>query len=64
MADQQSDGSEYEIPASRGIPPVVRYFFVIGVAVIVYMGWISAFGSGTFHVWPAPSSATIPLSSK
>jgi len=52
---------EYEIPASRGFPPVVRYFFVIGVAIIIYMGWISTAGAGTFHVWPAANSATIPL---
>jgi hypothetical protein len=61
MSDTQIDGSQYEIPQSRGIPPVVRYFFLIGVAIIIYMGVISAMGAGTFHVWPSSKSATIDL---
>lgn len=61
MSDTQTDGSQYEIAQSRGVPPVVRWFFVVGVALIVWMGWISAYGSGTFHVWPVEKSYEIDL---
>lgn len=61
MSDTQLDGSQYEIPQSRGMPPTVRWFFIIGLAVIVYMGAISALESGHFHVWPVNSSPNIPL---
>jgi hypothetical protein len=64
MSDSKIDGSQYEIAESRGVPPVVRWFFVVGVAIIVYMGVISAIGARTFHVWPSQNSATIPLKSK
>ena len=45
--------SQYEIPQSRGMPPVVRYLFGVGLVFIFAMGAISAIYAGEFHVWPA-----------
>jgi hypothetical protein len=61
MSDEQLDGSQYEIPQSRGMPPTVRVFFLVGLFLIVFMGAISSLESGHFHVWPVDSSTTIPL---
>jgi hypothetical protein len=61
MSDINLDGSQYEIPQSRGVPPTVRWFFVIGLLVIFYMGAISALESGHFHVWPVDKATEIPL---
>jgi hypothetical protein len=61
MSDTELDGSQYEIPQSRGMPPTVRYFFLIGLALIVFMGAISALESGHFHVWPVNRTTAIPL---
>jgi hypothetical protein len=61
MSDTQLDGSQYEIPQSRGMPPTVRWFFIIGLLVIFYMGGISALESGHFHVWPVGSTTHIHL---
>ena len=61
MSDETLDGSQYEIPQSRGMPPTVRAFFIIGLVVIIYMGAISALESGHFHVWPVDSATSIPL---
>ncbi len=61
MSDTQLDGSQYEIPQSRGMPPTVRWFFIIGLLLIVYMGAISSLESGHFHVWPVDSTTKIPL---
>jgi hypothetical protein len=61
VSNVEMDGSQYDIAQSRGVPPVVRWFFVIGVLMIIWMGWISAFGSGTFHIWPASQSYAIDL---
>jgi hypothetical protein len=54
----------YEIPKSRGIPPVVRYLFVGGIAVIFFMGVISVVFSGTFHLWPATDTVKVFLPGK
>jgi hypothetical protein len=59
-----ADADEYEIPQSRGIPPVVSYLFVIGVVIIVFMGVITVVQAGENHVWPASSTPTIDLSGK
>lgn len=56
-----SDSQHYEIPQSRGMPLAVQIFFVIGVAIAVFMGAISAFNSREFHVWPASNSASVQL---
>jgi len=61
MSDTELDGSQYEIPQSRGMPPTVRVFFIVGLAIIVFMGLISSLESGHFHVWPVTSSTNIPL---
>ena len=61
MSDESLDGSQYEIPQSRGMPPTVRAFFIVGLVVIIFMGAISALESGHFHVWPVDSSTNIPL---
>ena len=59
-----ADVSSYEIPQSRGIPPVVRYLFFVGVAVIIFMGVITVVQARENHVWPAMSTPTIELSGK
>ena len=63
MSDKELDGSQYEIPQSRGMPPPVRWFFAVGVALIFFMGAISALESGHFHVWPISRGPEIPLGS-
>ena len=54
------DGSQYEIPQSRGMPPTVRWFFLVGLLLIVFMGATSALESGHFHVWPIANTTKIP----
>ena len=61
MSYAELDGSQYEIPQSRGMPPTVRMFFAVGLALIVFMGAISALESSHFHVWPISSTTSIPL---
>jgi hypothetical protein len=61
MSDTKLDGSQYEIPKSRGVPPVVRWFFLVGLAVVVFMGAISSLESGHFHVWPIENTTKIDL---
>jgi len=56
--------SSYEIPRSRGVPPVVRWMFLIGLIVIFFLGVISIIGSFENHLWPAASTPQIPLSGK
>ncbi len=56
--------SQYEIPRSRGIPAVVRYLFGICLVVIFFMGFVSIFYAGEFHVWPAIKSAKVELFGK
>ena len=56
--------SEYEIPQSRGIPPVVRYLFGVCLIVIFFMGFVSIFYSGWFHVWPMTETVKVPLSGR
>lgn len=56
--------SQYEIPQSRGIPPVVRYLFGVCLVVIFFMGFVSVYYAGEFHTWPAINSAKAELSGK
>ena len=51
----------YEIPKSRGIPPIVRYLSLAALVVIFFMGFVSVFYAGTFHVWPAPDTVKVQL---
>jgi hypothetical protein len=53
--------SEYEIPQSRGMPPVVRYLFAVGLVVIFFMGFLAVRYSGDFHVWPSWDTIKVPL---
>ena len=55
------ENSQYEIPQSRGMPPVVRALFGICILLIFVMGAIAVRFSGEFHVWPAISSMRAPL---
>jgi len=57
-----AESSSYEIPQSRGIPPVVQWFGVFGVILIIIMGAISIIGAGTNHYWPAEDTPKIVLS--
>jgi hypothetical protein len=56
------DNSQYEIPQSRGMPPVVRYLFGVGVVIIFFMGFISIYYAHEFHVWPESQTIRVPLS--
>ena len=56
------EDQQYEIPQSRGIPPVVRYLFMVCIVVIFFMGFVSVFYSGSFHVWPASDTIKAELS--
>jgi hypothetical protein len=53
---------EYGIPKSRGIPPFVQWFGIIGIGIIVFMGAITIVQAGENHFWPAQDTPTIPLS--
>ncbi len=55
------EDQQYEIPQSRGIPPVVRYLFLICIVVIFFMGFVSVYYSGAFHVWPQSDVVRVPL---
>ena len=54
--------SQYEIPQSRGMPPVVRYLFGVCLVLIFAMGTLSIWFAGEFHVWPAPQTVKTQLS--
>lgn len=54
--------SQYEIPQSRGMPPVVRWLFGVGLVFIFAMGVISVYYSGEFHVWPVSDTVKVPVS--
>ena len=56
--------SQYEIPQSRGMPPVVRYLFAVGLVVIFGLGWLSVYYGGEFHVWPVQKAVKLPLSGR
>ena len=57
-----AETSSYEIPKSRGVPPPVRWFFAVGVVLIVFMGAITIYQAGENHYWPAKNTPTIQLS--
>lgn len=56
--------SQYEIPQSRGMPPVVRYLLFIGLVLIFVLGWAAIQWGGEFHVWPAWDSVKVPIGGK
>ena len=53
-----ADSSAYEIPRSRGVPPVVRLLFLAGIVVIIVVGWVSVHFAHEFHLWPAKDVET------
>jgi hypothetical protein len=58
------EASQYEIPQSRGMPPVVRYLFFVALLVIFGMGALSIYFAGEFHVWPAADTVKTPVSGR
>lgn len=54
----------YEIPKSRGMPPVVRYLFGVCLVLIFFMGALSIIYAGEFHVWPAKDSIKAPVTGR
>ena len=57
-----ADVSPYEIPRSRGVPPVVRLLFIAGIVVIFLVGAVSIFYAHEFHIWPARDVTKTPVS--
>jgi hypothetical protein len=57
-----AETSSYEIPKSRGIPPVVQWFGFVGLILIIFMGAITIANAGSNHYWPAEDTPKIPLS--
>jgi len=53
-----ADVSPYEIPRSRGVPPVVRWLFIAGIVVVFIVGYVSVHFAREFHVWPASQVET------
>jgi len=56
-----ADVSQYEIPRSRGVPPVVRFLFLAGIALIFFVSAVTIIFSGEFHVWPASEVVKVPV---
>jgi hypothetical protein len=56
--------SQYEIPRSRGMPPVVRHLFAVGIVIIFGMGWLSVYYAREFHVWPVQNAVKVPLAGR
>jgi hypothetical protein len=54
--------SQYEIPQSRGMPPVVRYLFAVCLVLIFAMGAVSVIYAGEFHVWPVSDTVKAEVS--
>ena len=59
---QGAEIDEYEIPQSRGVPPVVQWLFVVGVVLIVFMGAITIAQARANHFDPVQDAPGIPLS--
>jgi hypothetical protein len=59
---QGADVDEYEIPKSRGVPPVVFWLFAIGVVLIVFMGAITVAQARANHFDPPQNVTRILLS--
>ena len=49
------------VPVSGGIPPIVRYAFIIGLVMIIVILGLVVFAASSNHVWPSENSAKIPL---
>jgi len=56
-----SEATPYDIPQSRGVPPVVRLLFLAGIAVIFVVGAVAIVNAGEFHL-PYNEVMSVPLS--
>jgi hypothetical protein len=59
---QGAEVDEYEIPQSRGVPPVVLWLFTIGVVLIVFMGAITVVQAQANHFDPPQDVPKLTLS--
>jgi len=59
---QGAEVNEYDIPQSRGVPPVARWLFVIGVVLIVFMGAITVIQARANHFDPPQDVGKTTLS--
>jgi hypothetical protein len=59
---QGADVDEYDIPRSRGVPPVVLWLFAVGVVLIVFMGAITIAQARANHFDPPQDVQKMPLS--
>jgi hypothetical protein len=59
---QGAEVDEYDVPQSRGVPPVVRWSFIVGVILIVFMGAITVAQAGSNHFDPPQNVDKVPLS--
>ena len=49
------------VPVSGGIPPIVRYAFIIGIILIFVIVGLVIFAANANHIWPSEASQKIPL---
>jgi hypothetical protein len=59
---QGADVNEYDIPQSRGVPPVVLWLFAVGVVLIVFMGAITIAQAQANHFDPPQDVPKLTLS--
>jgi hypothetical protein len=52
---------ERGVPASRGVPMVVRIATIVGLLAIFGMGFWTVYNSEYGHQWPSTKSLRIPL---
>lgn len=60
----QSDEEYFDfskVPQSKGVPPAIYMFAIIGIVGIFIIGGFSAFMSGSGHLWPADHTLRMPL---
>lgn len=51
------------VPASRGVPPLIRWGVITGLLAIFAIGAASCLLSGYGHIWPADHSMRVDLGS-
>jgi hypothetical protein len=50
-----------KVPQSKGVPPSMYFFAVLGIVGIFIMGALSAFMASSGHLWPAEKTLRMPL---
>ena len=50
-----------KVPQSKGIPPSIYMFAIVGIIGIFLVGGFSAFMSSSGHLWPAEKVLRMPL---